>query len=271
MACPAVAGAAVLAREYFMDGFFPSGHARAENAFTPSGALVKAVLVNSAVDMPGVTGYPSDREGWGRVLLSNTLPFAASPSHRLLLSDVHNAAPEALQTGQSGQMDFYVANCTSTLRVTMTYHDAPALANAVYTPVNNLDLIVTGPGGQMYLGNYFVNGVSATGGAADPLNNLEQVLIPTPTPGQWTATVLATAVNDGPQGYALVVTGPVNQDACGSADFNCDGDTGTDADIVSFFAALAGGFGDADFNRDGDVGTDQDIEGFFRVLAGQGC
>jgi autotransporter-associated beta strand protein len=64
---------------------------------------------------------------------------------------------------------------------------------------------------------------------------------------------------------------------CGSADFNCDGDTGTDADIESFFACLAGTCppppctSTADFNGDGDVGTDSDIEAFFRVLAGGTC
>jgi hypothetical protein len=64
---------------------------------------------------------------------------------------------------------------------------------------------------------------------------------------------------------------------CGSADFNCDGDVGTDADIEGFFACLAGGcpglpcISSADFNGDGDVGTDGDIEAFFRVLAGGNC
>jgi hypothetical protein len=64
---------------------------------------------------------------------------------------------------------------------------------------------------------------------------------------------------------------------CGAADFNCDGDVGTDADIETFFACLAGtcpGGGcssSADFNGDGDVGTDADIEAFFRVLAGGSC
>ncbi len=64
---------------------------------------------------------------------------------------------------------------------------------------------------------------------------------------------------------------------CGSADFDGDGDTGTDADIEAFFACLAGNccatcwhLG-ADFNGDGDVGTDGDIEAFFRVLAGGNC
>jgi hypothetical protein len=64
---------------------------------------------------------------------------------------------------------------------------------------------------------------------------------------------------------------------CGSADFNCDGDIGTDADIEAFFACLAGScpgapcMSSADFNGDGDIGTDADIEAFFRVLAGGAC
>lgn len=60
-----------------------------------------------------------------------------------------------------------------------------------------------------------------------------------------------------------------------SADFNSDGDIGTDADIEAFFACLAGNCcptcAPADFNRDGDIGDDADIEAFFRVLAGGHC
>jgi probable HAF family extracellular repeat protein len=62
---------------------------------------------------------------------------------------------------------------------------------------------------------------------------------------------------------------------CGSADFDHDGDTATDADIEAFFACLAGNCcatcGSADFNADGDSATDADIEAFFRVLAGGSC
>jgi hypothetical protein len=60
-----------------------------------------------------------------------------------------------------------------------------------------------------------------------------------------------------------------------SADFNGDGDLGTDADIEAFFACLSGNCcatcATADFNGDGDVGTDADIEAFFRVLGGASC
>jgi CubicO group peptidase (beta-lactamase class C family) len=62
--------------------------------------------------------------------------------------------------------------------------------------------------------------------------------------------------------------------AC-NADFNNDGDTGTDADIEAFFRCI-GGFcclpcGSPDIDADGDVGTDADIEAFFRVLGGGNC
>jgi hypothetical protein len=73
------------------------------------------------------------------------------------------------------------------------------------------------------------------------------------------------------EGYVLVLP------RCGTADYNCDGDTGTDADIESFFRCLSGDCsqtcypGGSDFNRDGDTGTDADIESFFRVLAGGAC
>ncbi len=62
---------------------------------------------------------------------------------------------------------------------------------------------------------------------------------------------------------------------CGSADFNHDGDLGTDSDIDAFFACLGGNCcpacDSADFNGDGDLGTDADIEAFFRVLGGGAC
>jgi len=66
-----------------------------------------------------------------------------------------------------------------------------------------------------------------------------------------------------------------NQAGCGDADFDGDGDVGTDLDIEAFFACLGGDCcatcGSADFDGDGDTGTDLDIEAFFRVLGGGDC
>src|SRR5581483_9074866 len=46
-ASAAAAGSALLVRQYFTDGFYPSGARNSSNTFTPSNALVKAVLINS--------------------------------------------------------------------------------------------------------------------------------------------------------------------------------------------------------------------------------
>ena len=75
----------------------------------------------------------------------------------------------------------------------------------------------------------------------------------------------------GDQFISICPPGPT----CGGADFDGDGDTGTDFDIEAFFACLGGNCcgtcGSADFDGDGDVGTDFDIEAFFRVLGGGTC
>jgi len=59
------------------------------------------------------------------------------------------------------------------------------------------------------------------------------------------------------------------------ADFDGDGDSGTDLDIEAFFTCLGGDCcstcGSPDFDGDGDAGTDLDIESFFRVLGGGNC
>jgi glycosidase len=88
-------------------------------------------------------------------------------------------------------------------------------------------------------------------------------------------TVLMCVFEESGRGVATTHTFLASN--CGTADFDGDGDVGTDADIESFFACLAGNCcatclpAGADFNGDGDVGTDADIEAFFRVLAGGTC
>jgi hypothetical protein len=99
-------------------------------------------------------------------------------------------------------------------------------------------------------------------------------LSPTAVLDHWASTT--TSSGD----YTIFLTGVSGQPCgpvCGTADFDGDGDIGTDADIEAFFACLAGNCcdtcfsGGADFDGDGDIGTDADIESFFRVLAGGNC
>ena len=46
-ATPHVAAAAALVRQYFTEGWYPNGKREAKNGFTPSGALLKATLLNA--------------------------------------------------------------------------------------------------------------------------------------------------------------------------------------------------------------------------------
>ncbi|HMN95141.1 MAG TPA: S8 family serine peptidase [Phycisphaerales bacterium] len=207
MATPAVAGAAVLTRQYFTDGWFPTGTLVPGNARVPSGALIKAVLLNSAVDMTGISGFPSTREGWGRVLLENGL-FFSGDARKLALVDVRNGASGALTTGQSITYSLNVTSSAQPLKFTLTWTDKEATVNANPAAVNNLNLQVTAPGGAVYRGNVFSGGQSATGGSFDNANNVEQVLRNSPPTGQWLITISAPTVNTPvAQGYALVVTG----------------------------------------------------------------
>jgi len=57
MAAPAVAGNVALTRQYFMEGWYPSGTKTATQALAPSASLLKAVLVHSAQEMTGLGAY----------------------------------------------------------------------------------------------------------------------------------------------------------------------------------------------------------------------
>jgi subtilisin family serine protease len=269
MSTPAVAGLAALVREYFVRGFYPSGAENPADAFLPSGQLLKATIVNSGVDMTGVAGYPNFREGWGRVLADNALFFAGDASG-LLVRDVRNDTPHALGTDDVASLSVAVG-AGRPLKITLAYADAPAEVNASYIPVNNLDLRAISPGGTIYLGNVFANGVSTPGGAADPLNNLEQVLLLAPEPGLWTIEVRGADVNVGMQGYALVLTGDVRPAGC-NPDINADGTVDQD-DIACLIETIAGGscaIVDPDINGDGSVDQD-DVALLTMLVAGLPC
>tara|TARA_R110000782_G_scaffold210192_5_gene298297 strand:+ start:784 stop:2922 length:2139 start_codon:yes stop_codon:yes gene_type:complete len=220
MASPAVAGVAALVRQYYTEGFYPTGTATPEDAFVPSGPLMKATIINSAVDMTGVSGYPSNREGWGRVMIDNALYFDGQ-ARTNIVRDVRNNSEGALDTGDVIEIPFTVTSNAEELRVTLAFHDAPGTLNTNFAPVNNIDLEVENGFGIVVKGNVFSGGFSTTGGSADAINNVEVVRIAAPFPGDFVARIRATAVNEGAQGYAVVINGAVEEDnlpGCSLAD-----------------------------------------------------
>lgn len=212
MATPTVAGYAALVREYVEKGYHPSGTPTPGDAFSPSAALVKALLINSGTPMANEGDVPSNVQGWGRVLLDDALYFAGD-SRRLWLRDATTGfGPGA--DGPPVRVPLSVGPGAGALEVTLVWTDAPSTPAAATNLVNDLDLLVVGPDGH-FRGNVFVGGESVPGGDPDRRNNVEVVRLETPTPGTWTLEVDPHSIPVGSQPFALVATGSVAEcDGC---------------------------------------------------------
>lgn len=215
MACPGATGAGALVRQYFLEGYYPTGVATPANAITPSNALTKAVLINTCRDMTGVGGYPNNTEGWGRVVLDDSL-FFVGDSDKLWVQDQRRSG--GITTGQTRQFTVDVLSNARPFELTMCFTDYAGTVNSSNPVVNNLNLTVTAPNGVVYRGNVFSGGWSSTGGAFDAKNNLERVAVASPVPGTWTVEVTGASVPVGPCGFALAASGDLDA-AAGYAAF----------------------------------------------------
>ena len=220
MASPTITGNAVLARQFFADGFYPRGERNAADAYNPTGAALKAVLLNgtnteATAPAPDL-GWPNAGTGWGRAWLDGNLWFkdtlsGGDDSRRLRLFERPNGA--GLKTGDSNEYTIDNVGAGAELRATLTWFDADAAPGAASTLINNLDLEVVAPGGTIYKGNVFSASESQSGGSADTVNTVEQVRLTAPVAGSYTFRVKATGVpgngSEGSdrQGYALAVSG----------------------------------------------------------------
>jgi hypothetical protein len=171
MACPNVAGGATLLYERY----------KQMHGVDPDAALIKLLLMNGATDIfnPG----PDYVSGFGLMNLEHSLKMMDSSRY------FFNTA----NTGDEHTFTFAVPANTSKAKVMLYWADADALPSAVSTLVNDLDLSVTRPGGTVAL-PLILNPVSssvtsiATEGE-DHTNNVEQVVLNSPTPGTYTIKV----------------------------------------------------------------------------------
>jgi len=210
LATPNVSAAAAFVRQYFQQGFYPDGEPRNDRRVTPSGALIKAVLLNSTVDMTDHPGYPSDIEGWGLVQLDRTLSFGGR--RKLWVKDVRRNA--GLRPGETRTYRFFVRDATEQLKVTFVWTNPPAAVPIPAHPaVQPIRFEVEDDGGNLYLGNDFdgPNGVSVKAAASprvppDIINNVQMVVVNNPLTGNWLIR-LRQFNHLEKQGFALVVSG----------------------------------------------------------------
>jgi hypothetical protein len=215
-ASPHVSGSAACIVEWWK-----SNHSGTE----PSPALVKAVLINTAIDVDK-PDIPNGNEGWGRIYI----PDIFTPPANL---ELYEQGP-LLMTGNKSNYDVYVASNDQPLKITMVWTDpaGTALANPVL--VNNLDLKVTAPDNStIYYGNVFKNGMSTSGtqnassnwdtdsDGFDERNNVECVYIPTKDlqPGIYKIEIIGDNIvtdavsntTNTDQDYALVISGELSE------------------------------------------------------------
>jgi len=225
MSAPNAAAMAIKVRQYFLQGYYPTGKKNAQHAFTPSGALIKAMLVHSSQRVSNVvatdgsttplTTYPSTVQGYGRLQLSAVLNFAASnasqydPLHPLTLFVIGNANRTTRQgdyaaftaAGQTHTYNFSTSGSTSqsAIRVTLAYTDYPGSAMSISSMVNKLVVSVRSATGRSF-SPYLPSGLVQS--------NMQVIDIPSPTPSTYYfVTVTSSALSRSPQPYALVMTG----------------------------------------------------------------
>lgn len=206
MATPTVAGLGALIRQYFMEGFDAFGRRDQERGFEPSAALVKSVLIASAVDLTtlgctSIDPIPSRDQGWGLVQLDRALWFEGERRRMSIIDRL-----DAFDSETDSVAVVVDVRRPASLKVVLSWTDVPSTSTADVNLVNDLDLVLEGPGG-VFLGNGLVGGVSVAGGRADRLNNVEVVTLPEVGAGQWVVRIHPHAMTSGPQGFALVILG----------------------------------------------------------------
>ncbi len=180
MSGPMVAGATALLNERY----------RQINGSTPKASLLKALMCNTAEDL----GNPGPDYTFGFGMLNARRAVEAMEGNRYFISTVTPASHTiAVPAG------------VRRLKVMLYWADPAAAPNAANTLVNDLDLTVTDAFSNTYpplVLNPSAVTLNATP-AADHTNNIEQVVINNPAPGNFSLNVNAFLIPQGPQEYIL--------------------------------------------------------------------
>jgi hypothetical protein len=212
-AAPAVSGALAITRQYFTDGYYPSGEKISENALTNvSGMLLKAVLINGARQLEGfdsldrtpLESAPSMKAGFGRVDLANSLKLkdidsnVQSPTNIYVMDDSGLIFTEV--TASYGACMLLSDDTMETLSMTLTWYDEPSLSGSDGSLINDLDITL-----------YYSRDMSGTFETIAPLyrdslNTVEKIVWSYPKRGLYYAKISASSlVSD--QSFAFVATG----------------------------------------------------------------
>jgi len=246
-----VAGMAAVVRQYFMEGWYPTGLKSSSDEFAnPSAALVKAMVIHGAVSVPedltayrlhysnflsydcgpymeDVSSYPS-ASGFGFVQNYNSMYLKQVSTHYLYLpghDETSNTtlgdpylvwstdAPESATVSYSYCV--FQESSNMPVKITLVWTDYSSGATSA-SLVNDLDLTVDYEGDAHY-------GNEKYSDSTDTVNNVEVITLDAPTTSgskkDITITVTASSIwQDGEvQAFALILSGYVAEGDCASA------------------------------------------------------
>jgi hypothetical protein len=214
MATPLVAGAMEYIRQYFLQGFYPTGAAvAADQMSTVPEALLRAVILAGSRQISGKVTVSGANEDLPRAYPNYAIGFGLPVVDRALYMKGYTGAyanglqlvmPLPVFGAGSTVPDLYQFRCGASsdtaVHIVLTWTDPAGNPTAMSQIVNDLDLIVIYARTQISGNN---------GDFADTSNTVEKVALTSCASGQ----VIRVAVNPGRvvfrQSYALVVNGNV--------------------------------------------------------------
>ena len=214
MATPIAAGSAILVHHYLENASFWAKYCDQTYRSCPSplqnghkfvsGALIKAILTTSGEGMKqtsatktlparNLTAPPDVFQGWGQVKLNNVLPIPGTYDFDLYVADYEN-----LTSLTERIYSVNIKDSSIPLRATIVWIDPLNVMWATKNLLNDLDLIVTSPFGNVTYGNNV---------SSDEFNPVERVVIQNPVKGVWSVRVVSKQLAVGKsQAYAVVIT-----------------------------------------------------------------
>lgn len=187
MACPQVSGSLALLYERYRQLF---------NGTDPEGALMKALVCNTATDLG--TPYVDFANGFGWLNIRKALETLNKK--QWISGKVAHQEEQVMEI----QLDREVTD----FRIMLYWHDRPASFYSAKALVNDLDITVELPDGTVY--DPYVLDTSAAGvlnqatRGKDHLNNIEQVVIDRAIPGRYRIRVKGFEIPYGPQDFKIV-------------------------------------------------------------------
>ncbi|KAL7432899.1 hypothetical protein ACHAXM_003292 [Skeletonema potamos] len=205
MATPVVSGTAAIVRQYFEEGYYPTGVRNESNSHDPTGALIKAVLLNGAQNLYFVDNSkhteikPHDNnQGFGRMSLQDSVYIPGSTNVQLSVWD-----KEFIRNGETREFDVVIdetGGCKAgQLSATLVWLEPASVSGCKRCVLNDLDLTVV-------IGNttYFPNALDSP----DRINNAERIIVHGVTDGtNVTISVKAYNLVNESQKFSLVTTG----------------------------------------------------------------